>query len=42
MTKLFYEGAWSGAIFAFTMLILLWLFDAQVFIECGADPFLGG
>ncbi len=44
----FCEAAWTiflyslpGIGIAVSLLILLWLFDAQIFIECGPNSFLG-
>ncbi len=36
------EGIWIGTGIAVGLIILLWLFDAQIFIECGPDSFIGG
>ena len=36
------EGMLEGLAFTVVALLLLWLFNAAIFIECGPDQFLGG
>ena len=34
------KGALDGLAFTVTALLLLWLFDASIYIECGPDQFM--
>ena len=35
------EGLLEGLAFAFAALLMLWLFDAAIYIECGPNQFIG-
>ncbi len=35
------EGLLEGLAFAFAALLMLWLWDAAIFVECGPNQFIG-